>query len=712
MFLFWTITDGVTRQAERRNRDDCMHKGIMMNRVLRAIANERALSLVVAFNLAFAQPTLDLLGRNAEFFVAHDSGPLQILGVVLLLSVGLPLVLTLLVLLVGAIRPVAGKALHLGLLAVLSAVTVLHVLSQVFTGVPGQALMIVSGVAGAGVAYLFASSASFRFSFRFGVLVPIALIAWFVFVSPAGRLLEPAEASIAPVSTSGSPPIVMIVLDELPLTTLMDRAGHIDENMFPNFARLAESSTWFRNATTVAIMTTHAVPSVLTGRYPKRGGLPTYNDHPANLFTLLRDSHRLVAAEPITQLCPPRACRSVGSESSPLAGDIALVAAHAILPKDLTKALPPIDEGWSGFAAQEIDPGQSSRAQEFADLVSSIQPQEKPTLYLGHILLPHAPWSFLPSGQTYPADPKVPGLVKLQARVGKGWSKDPWPARQGYQRHLLQTRFLDGLIGDLIDHLHKTGLYEETMLVVTADHGVAFRPGIARRADGPPGHHETLHVPLFVKRPGHSGGEINDAPVETVDVVPTIMDLIGAPVTGFDGRPAFDIPLGEKRPRRLMTPGQIMRLDSDWLDARRVAQDKYRQFGSGTGPLDIWRVAPPGTAKLIGRQVDTAEIDASDDTIALLDDPIADEDVDPLDPTLPALLSGRLRFSNEHRAQTLVAVVLNGKIVAVTRTYGTESAHDFYAMIPPASFVKGRNAVRLFTVDNKTLALTEVLIEG
>jgi hypothetical protein len=682
----------------------------MMQRLLQLIANERVLSLVVAFNLAFTQPILDLLGRNAAFFVAHDSGPLQILEVVLFLSVGVPLILALLVGLASAIRPAAGRILHLGLLAILVGVTVLHVLSQAFTDAPGPALMIVSAVAGVGVAYLFASSASFRFPFRFGMLVPVALVAWFVFVSPAGRLLQPSEAGITPLSAREFPPIVMIVLDELPLTTLMDRTGHINESMFPNFARLAGSSTWFRNATTVAIMTTHAVPAVLTGRYPQRGKLPTYNDHPANLFTLLPESYRMVAAEPITQLCPPRSCRSVSLASPRLASDIALVAAHAILPVDLTEDLPPVDEGWSGFADDDDAAGDDERSQEFADLVASIQGQDKPTLYLGHFLLPHVPWSFLPSGQTYAADPEVPGLRRLESRVGKGWIDDPWPAKQGYQRHILQTRFLDGLIGDLLDGLQATGLYDETLLVVTADHGASFRPGQPRRADHPPGHHETLHVPLFVKPPGHSGGAINDAPVETVDVVPTIMDLIGAPTSGFDGRPAFDALVDEDRPRRLMTPRKTRTLHSEWRDARRVARAKYREFGSGDGSLNPWHIAPPGTSQLLGRRVDT-EIGPGDDPIASLDDPSAWEDVDLRGPSLPALLSGRLRLTNERHRQTIVAVSVNGKIVSVTRTLGAGSTRDFYAMIPPGALNEGDNTVRLFSVDDKALSLTELTLE-
>ena len=686
-----------------------MRDRAVVKRIVAAITNERALSLVVAFDLAFAQPTLDLLGRNAEFFVAHDSSPLQMIGVVLLLSVGLPLLLALCVRLAGAIHPVAGNSLHLGLLATLIAVAVLHVLGRTLGEVPATALMIASLVAAVGVTYLFATSSAFRSSLRLGALVPVALIVWFVFVSPAGRLLRPVEISITPLATSDTPPIVMLIFDELPLTTLMDEEGGIDENLFPNFARLARSSTWFRNATTVAIMTSRAVPSLLTGRYAGPRQLPTYSDHPANVFTLLRDSYRFIDAEPITQLCPPSACQTVTTGSSSLVGDIALVAAHATFPAELTEGLPPVDQGWAGFAPQRGG-GDPDRALEFARFVSSIQPRAEPTFYLGHFLLPHLPWSFLPSGQTYPADFDPPGQVDLAHRVGRGWADDPWLVKQGYQRHILQTRFLDGLIGDLLDRLEATGLYDEAIVIVTSDHGAAFRPGLARRAERPPAHRETVHVPLFIKLPGSSGGEINDAPVESVDVIPTIMAAIGARTEGFDGRPAYEIALDERHSRRLMIEGRTRWHDSDWTDALAVARAKYRKLGDGDDPFNIWHLVPPGTAQLLGRKVAAAPIERGENTTALLDDPDAYEDVDPSGPTLPALLGGLLRFSDSPRSPAVV-VALNGRIVAVTRASGTESARRFYAMIPPASFVPGRNTLRLFTVDHETSALLEVLIE-
>jgi hypothetical protein len=188
------------------------------------------------------------------------------------------------------------------------------------------------------------------------------------------------------------------------------------------------------------------------------------------------------------------------------------------------------------------------------------------------------------------------------------------------------------------------------------------------------------------------------------------MDLIGAPMSGFEGRPAFDVASDEVRPRQLITPGKTRRLHSDWRDARRVARDKYSVFGSETGSLNPWHIAPPGTAELIGRRVGR-EINPGDGPTASLNDPTGWKDVDPRGPTLPALLSGRLRSTDERRRQTIVAVAMNGEIVSVTRTLGKGATRDFYAMIPPASLVKGDNAVELFSVDDRTLSLTQLTLE-
>ena len=43
----------------------------------------------------------------------------------------------------------------------------------------------------------------------------------------------------------------MVLMDELPLRSLLDHSGQIDRRLYPNFAKLAGQSTWYRNATAV-----------------------------------------------------------------------------------------------------------------------------------------------------------------------------------------------------------------------------------------------------------------------------------------------------------------------------------------------------------------------------------------------------------------------------------------------------------------------------
>ena len=112
-------------------------------------------------------------------------------------------------------------------------------------------------------------------------------------------------------------PIVQIVLDELPETTL-DRARRADRRR-----RCSRTSR--------ASPRRHLVPQRHDGRRPDdRGGarrssrasgrepgdLPTVRDHPRSLFTLFGRSHDLAVVEPITDVCPERLCARRGSGRS------------------------------------------------------------------------------------------------------------------------------------------------------------------------------------------------------------------------------------------------------------------------------------------------------------------------------------------------------------------------------------------------------------
>ncbi|HEV3497558.1 MAG TPA: sulfatase-like hydrolase/transferase [Actinomycetes bacterium] len=68
---------------------------------------------------------------------------------------------------------------------------------------------------------------------------------------------------------------------------------------------------------------------------------------------------------------------------------------------------------------------------------------------------------------------------------GGRWAAESWPDRSNHRRHLLQVAYTDRLIGSVVKRLRDTGLYDPSLLVVTADHTMAFVPGQSSRARSP-----------------------------------------------------------------------------------------------------------------------------------------------------------------------------------------------------------------------------------
>ena len=245
---------------------------------------------------------------------------------------------------------------------------------------------------------------------------------------PAGPGRVPGRLRERPAT-----PIVMLVMDEFPLRSLLDRQGRIDPRLYPNFARLAGESTWYRNATAVAGLTSSAMPAMLTGRYPAEDRLPVASQYPSNLFTLLSRSYRyqLRVFEGTTQLCPPSICpdakrpgpgEGVGGQDPRIQGGLrgvlrdsagawARIASPRDRRQDPVAALEqPAADPAAGPAAT-ADPARRAqlvkgytRGVGLGRLLSAIRPAgpDQPVLYYAHLLVPHQPWKYLPSERRYP----------------------------------------------------------------------------------------------------------------------------------------------------------------------------------------------------------------------------------------------------------------------------------------------------------------------
>jgi arylsulfatase A-like enzyme len=89
-----------------------------------------------------------------------------------------------------------------------------------------------------------------------------------------------------------------------------------------------------------------------------------------------------------------------------------------------------------------------------------------------------------------------------------------------------ELRWSDWAVGQLVDYLKAIGAYDNTLLIVTADHGEALGEHRYQWHATCP-YNETLHIPLLIKFPGsdHPVGRIG-ALTEIVDIFPTILDLL------------------------------------------------------------------------------------------------------------------------------------------------------------------------------------------
>ncbi|HIE21112.1 MAG TPA: hypothetical protein EYP73_00765 [Acidimicrobiia bacterium] len=356
------------------------------------------------------------------------------------------------------------------------------------------------------------------------------------------------------VTVADPVPLVLIVLDELPTASLMKRDGTVNEALFPNFARLAAEGTWYRNALSNSIATTQSVPAILTGRLGSKDLSPSAVDYPDTLFRLLDGSYEMHVIEWVTELCPQEVCPDFADRApvrfASLLMDAGVVYGHLTLPPVARERLPSIDNAWRGFLGQADTPEPAGDVEVpglpvppdedrspwvgyLQRIINGIYKDAPPTLSFAHLQAPHVPWNINPSGSHY-ARPEE--YTEVEGVANGYWVADPEPARLGFQRHLYQLGFLDTMMGRLFDQLEDAGAWEEAMVIVVADHGASFVPGQHRRWPYEENRADLYRVPLFVKYPHQTEGEVVDAPAFGIDIVPTIVDVLGVETDWeFDG---------------------------------------------------------------------------------------------------------------------------------------------------------------------------------
>jgi hypothetical protein len=451
----------------------------------------------------------------------------------------------------------------------------------------------------------------------------------------------------------------------------------------------------------VSVSTVLALPAMLSGRYPDDDVAPIARNHDDTLFTLLGRTHDVVASEVVTKLCP-RWCTDPaagGVTTQRLVREAARVWRQIVTPR----------RGWTNPAAAVFVEGarflparearsatpeeifERTQPRRVAQFVEAVRPPtgERPPFYYLHTLMPHQPWRFSPSGGRVAAG-------DLPLADEERWVDEPWLVDSLRQRHLIQTAYTDRLLGKLLDRLDEAGIYDDALVVVTADHGVRFDAGTPGRHYEEDGADELLWVPLFVKAPRQQAGVVDDREWEHVDLLPTMADHLGIDVPWeVDGVSAAGTGAGADRDRRAYSydAGAHDVDDARWFPDL-LDRSPAELLAATAAVADLFGPGPYGS--LVGRPVADLDVADADSTVELRHRRRY-RDVAPGHRPVPAVVEGTVS-GLDAGDDAWVAVAVNGRVAGLSKLFAHDGATWLEAVVDDSLFRWGPNEVEVLEV--------------
>ena len=317
------------------------------------------------------------------------------------------------------------------------------------------------------------------------------------------------------------PNVVLLAVDTL-------RADHMSgygyfRNTTPNIDALAGESIRFKQALANSSWTAPSFYSMLTAQYPAVLGF-WGNFHP-------RVDDRF--------LCLAELLREAGYRTKGIVSNTYLMA-----------DVGGIDQGFEEYDESSIDLDPSSPRLTKLALDYIDDHKKEPFFLFVHWQDPHYPWYLQKDYDYYP---EYKGRVKDGDSIGNLHALIPTIKPEDIKRiealYDSNIAYMDLHVGMIIDRLKELGLYDNTLLVFTADHGEDFLEknyfhlwlGHSRKL-----FQEYVHVPFILKPPGGSPGIQVDQFVELLDLMPTV-----ARYTGLD------------LPQAYVRDGAALRVDKD-----------------------------------------------------------------------------------------------------------------------------------------------------
>ena len=435
-----------------------------------------------------------------------------------------------------------------------------------------------------------------------------------------GRLLRDVPAPWKP------PNLVVLTLDTLRADAVDPVGAASGPPPMPYVASLAARGALFRQASAPAPWTMPSVASLLTGLHPMRHGAID-SRHPPSLPPAVTTYAELLA-------------HAYGYDTAAIVATSWIGGPYAI------------GQGFARFAHGF----QLEHAPKALEAWLAARDASRPFFLYLHAVEPHDPYGREnhaeaggPRGPVRPLDPDALSepweaarvffldAVRrrpLQLRDGaafydavaeyttRGFAAAPRPALAAELRaaYAEGVRWADRGVERTVTWLEENGLLEDTLLVVTSDHGEAFgEHGVL--GHGRDLHDELLRVPLVLLGPEpFRGGAVVESSVGLVDVLPTFLDLAGmAPLDGVDGRSFLPVARGDApgwpvlaqelcHPQNARTAGEVV-LGSARSDGWKYVLALDGATGTVREALYDLLLDPGETANLAGRDGEAPPLD-------------------------------------------------------------------------------------------------------
>jgi arylsulfatase A-like enzyme len=290
----------------------------------------------------------------------------------------------------------------------------------------------------------------------------------------------------------------------------------------PTLVRLANEGAWFQNAVAPAPWTVPSHGALFTGEHPRVTGC--HHENP-----VLADD-----ATTLAEVFAAAGYRTGAFVGNPFVGEFNGLTQGFEHEQALWKLLRPV----RAFAAFRLSAdwlaehsGKGAALLSDRALAWWDQAGDRPSFVFLNLMEAHSPFHQVPDADRYGVkDPRRVGeRTHLAQMHGPAFIDYPQPGEveQSQRLHAAGIRYLDDVLGKLIEGLRARGRLDRTVVVVTADHGEGFgEHGFYGHMVGL--YFETLHVPLVIRHPATiEAGTIVEEPVSLHRLHDTLLALSG-----------------------------------------------------------------------------------------------------------------------------------------------------------------------------------------